>query len=66
MKKNEDDYKISVTSPQILKMPQYFKTFYSGGPVPISHKDESLVEKARVFILKVLFLGTYRSFEENF
>lgn len=32
MKKNEEEYKLSTTSPQVLRMPQNFKSFYSGGP----------------------------------
>lgn len=50
MKKNEEDYKICVTSPQILKMPQYFRAFYSGGPLTKPNNEDNIVNLIEIYL----------------
>lgn len=50
IRKTQEDYKVNITSPQILRMPQSFKNFYSGGPQPSSY-DELFVKKILIFFI---------------
>ena len=55
IRKTQEDYKVNITSPQILRMPQSFKNFYSGGPQPSSSNDEIFVIFYDIFLPFIIF-----------